>query len=197
MSALQGFLLGASLIIAIGAQNAFVLRQGILRRHVLPIVLFCAAADAVLIATGVAGFGSLIASNPVLLVLIGFAGAAFLAAYGLLALRRAVRPLAMAGCEAEVLPLGRALATVATFTFLNPHVYLDTVVLLGSIAGRFPLQDQHRVRWWSHGGVGRLVLLAGLRRPLACAGYCPPRGVARSRQSDRGRDVWIVGYNRP
>ena len=80
MSALQGFLLGASLIIAIGAQNAFVLRQGILRRHVLPIVLFCAAADAVLIAAGVAGFGSLIASNPVLLVLIGFAGAAFLAA---------------------------------------------------------------------------------------------------------------------
>jgi len=71
VSALQGFLLGASLIIAIGAQNAFVLRQGILRRHVLPIVLFGAAADAVLIAVGVAGFGSLIASSPVLLVLLG------------------------------------------------------------------------------------------------------------------------------
>jgi L-lysine exporter family protein LysE/ArgO len=129
MSALQGFLLGASLIIAIGAQNAFVLRQGILRRHVLPLVLFCAAADAVLIAAGVAGFGSLIASSSVLLVLIGFAGAAFLAAYGLLALRRAVRPLAMAASVVWFFSLGYGARLIAP-VFARPVAWrvLDSLI---------------------------------------------------------------------
>lgn len=146
--AFQGFTLGAGLIVAIGAQNAFVLRQGLVRRHVLPLVLFCGVSDAILIAAGSAGFGGLVASSPLLLRIAAFGGAAFLGAYGLRAFRSAFKPQSLSAEGAANLPLGRALATVAAFTFLNPHVYLDTVVLLGGIAGRYPI-DQ---RAWFAGG---------------------------------------------
>lgn len=146
--AAQGFSLGAGLIVAIGAQNAFVLRQGLVKRHVLPLVLFCALSDALLIAAGSAGFGSLVAASPLLLKLAAFGGAAFLAAYGLRALRNALKPQVLAAAEAETVSLGKALATVAAFTFLNPHVYLDTVVLVGGIAGRYPADE----RLWFAGG---------------------------------------------
>lgn len=146
--AFQGFSLGAGLIVAIGAQNAFILRQGLVRRHVLPLVLFCALSDAALIALGAAGFGSLVASSPLLLRGAAFGGAAFLGIYGLRAFRAALKPQSLSAEGAANLPLGRALATVAAFTFLNPHVYLDTVVLVGGIAGRYAIDE----RVWFAGG---------------------------------------------
>lgn len=135
--ALQGFLLGASLIIAIGAQNAYVLRQGLLKRDVTVLVLFCAAADAVLIALGVAGVGRLVQSTPIALQVATWGGAAFLLWYGWTALMNALRPRALGGADGEGDTLSQAIAKVAAFTFLNPHVYLDTVVLVGALSGTY------------------------------------------------------------
>lgn len=134
---MQGFLLGGGLIVAIGAQNAFILRQGLLRSHVFVLCLVCAVADAALIALGVAGMGALVQRNPDLLLAVRIAGAAFLFAYAALAARRALRPETL---RAEGGPLGlrAALLTALAFTFLNPHVYLDTVVLVGGIAANHP-----------------------------------------------------------
>jgi L-lysine exporter family protein LysE/ArgO len=132
---LAGLGFGLSLIVAIGAQNAFVLRQGIRKEHVLPVVALCAVSDAVLIMVGVAGLGSLLELAPWLLDGMRLMGAAFLLAYALLAARRALRPSALAaasgGAPAGLWPV---LATCCGLTWLNPHVYLDTVVLLGSVA---------------------------------------------------------------
>lgn len=135
--ALSGFLLGAGLIIAIGAQNAYVLRLGLQKTHVFAIALICALADAVLIVAGVAGFGSFVKSVPVLLNLITVAGALFLFVYGALAFKRALHPgsLHMAGLEGPTLKA--AVLTVLALTFLNPHVYLDTVVLLGGLSAQY------------------------------------------------------------
>ena len=127
--AIEGFLLGASLIVAIGAQNAFVLRQGLARRLVFPIATFCFFSDAVLIAAGVGGLGSLVQAMPRLLFVVTLAGAAFLAIYGAMAIRRAFQNIGLSSVGAAEMKLGPALATVAALTFLNPHVYLDTVVL--------------------------------------------------------------------
>ncbi len=134
----HGFSLSAALIIAIGAQNMFVLRQALRHEHVGPIVLFCATADAILIAAGVAGLGALLGQAPSLRMVLSFGGAAFLAWYGLSALRRALAPGALLASRAQQglpfgLPLGSALAQAAGFTLLNPHVYLDTVLLVGSV----------------------------------------------------------------
>lgn len=137
VAAVQGFLVGASLIVAIGAQNAFVLRQGLLRRHVGPIVALCALADAGLIGLGVAGVGGIVQASPDALRLVGYGGAAFLAWYGGLAARNALSPRELAASAEAQGGLGPALAKVAAFTFLNPHVYLDTVVLVGALSGRF------------------------------------------------------------
>ncbi len=131
---LAGFLSGAVLIMAIGAQNAFILRQGISGGHVFPVVLACAGADALLIAAGIAGLGALVQSAPVALGVARYGGAVFLAAYGASAAWRVLRPQRLL-VEAEARSsLGTAMATCLAFTFLNPHVYLDTVVLLGSLA---------------------------------------------------------------
>lgn len=134
--AAEGFFLGASLIVAIGAQNAFVLRQGLARSHVFAITTFCFLADAALVAAGVGGLGALVQGAPRLLFLVTLAGAAFLFAYGMIALRRAFHAEALSASGAAEMRLGPALVTVAALTFLNPHVYLDTVVLLGSLSGR-------------------------------------------------------------
>ena len=131
---IAGFLSGAVLIIAIGAQNSFVLRQGIRGEHVLPVVLICACADALLIAAGIAGMGALIQSAPVLLAATRYGGALFLIWYGCLAAQRAWHPQPLNVDSTVGSTLGRAMATCAAFTFLNPHVYLDTVILLGSLA---------------------------------------------------------------
>ena len=133
-----GFGLGLSLIVAIGAQNAFVLRQGILRQHVLPIVLVCAISDAVLIAVGVAGFGVLVERLPWLEVVMRFGGATFLLFYGAKAFLSATRGQSnMQGGDSSAGGLWIALATCLVLTWANPHVYLDTVVLLGSIAAQY------------------------------------------------------------
>ena len=136
LAALSGLGFGLSLIIAIGAQNAFVLRQGLRREHVLPVVLICAVSDALLIALGVGGLGTLLQYVPWLLVVVRIGGAVFLITYGILAARRALRPAALiAEDDGKTTPLWTAVATVLALTWLNPHVYLDTVVLLGSVAG--------------------------------------------------------------
>jgi len=145
---LQGFLLGGGLIVAIGAQNAFVLRQGLLRSHVFLVCLFCALSDASLIGLGVGGFGTVVASSPTLLVIVAFLGALFLFGYGVLAFRRAYSPTAMEAATAERSDLRTALLTCAAFTWLNPHVYLDTVVLVGGYSAQ-------------HEGMARLVFGLG------------------------------------
>ena len=140
---------GLSLIVAIGAQNAFVLRQGIRREHVGPVALLCALADALLIGAGVLGIGTLVERAPVVLDIVRWGGVAFLLGYAVLALRRAVHPDALrADGSATRTSLRTALTTAAALTFLNPHVYLDTVLLLGSIANQ-------------HGDDGRWVFAIG------------------------------------
>lgn len=134
---LSGFLLGASLIIAIGAQNAFILRQGLLRRHVFILCLICALSDALLIMAGVAGLGTLIAQSPMLINVVTAGGALFLFCYALFAFRRALKPEVMHAARSGGGSLKAALAACLAFTFLNPHVYLDTVLLLGSLSARF------------------------------------------------------------
>jgi len=135
---LPGFLLGLSLIVAIGAQNAFVLRQGLRREHVFAICAVCAASDAVLIAAGVAGFGALVKALPWLAPVMRFGGAAFLFAYALRSLWSAWRPHGgLDPARDEPRSLGVTLAMCLAFTWLNPHVYLDTVVLLGSVSTRY------------------------------------------------------------
>lgn len=135
-AATQGFLTCLGLIVAIGAQNAFVLRQGVRREHVPTVVALCAAADAVLISAGVAGLGPLVASNDVALAVVRWAGAAFLAVMAGTAAVRAVRASqALRPAEDGAGSRAAAVAACLAFTFLNPHVYLD-MVLLGSLAGR-------------------------------------------------------------
>jgi L-lysine exporter family protein LysE/ArgO len=145
-----GFVTGLSLIIAIGAQNAFVLRQGLRREHVLPIVLVCASADAALISAGIAGLGAVISAYPAAVDITRYAGAAFVAGYGVLAARRAMRPDSMSPSEHAPATLKAVLLTCLAFTFLNPHVYLDTVILLGSLG------NQHGDARWMF-GVGAVL----------------------------------------
>jgi L-lysine exporter family protein LysE/ArgO len=144
-----GFALSATLIIAIGAQNAFVLRQGIRKEHVAPIVAFCAIADLLLIGVGVAGLASILGDSPTLVALLTIAGSAFLVWYGIRALQRALLPQSLrAAAGNEPLSLANAMAQAAGFTLLNPHVYLDTVLLMGSIGTRQPPD----MRIWFVGG---------------------------------------------
>ncbi|AEE45175.1 LysE/ArgO family amino acid transporter [Cellulomonas fimi] len=135
---LAGFLTGLSLIVAIGAQNAFVLRQGLRREHVLPVVLVCAGADALLVSVGVAGLGSLVADRPVVLQVVRWAGAAFLAVLAVGAARRALRPEHLDPAADGPARRSAVVLTCLALTFLNPHVYLDTVVLLGGLAQQHP-----------------------------------------------------------
>ncbi|MFJ4222729.1 L-lysine exporter [Microbacterium sp. NPDC089695] len=150
LSLFSGLGLGLSLIVAIGAQNVFVLRQGIRREHVLPVVIICALSDALLIVAGVAGLGFVISAAPWLVVVARWAGALFLLTYGILAARRAWRggeelrvdaaddePDAGGGVATATRTrtrLAPVILTVLALTWLNPHVYLDTVLMLGSIA---------------------------------------------------------------
>lgn len=161
---------GLSLIIAIGAQNAFVLRQGLRREHVLPVVVVCALSDALLIVAGVAGVGAALTLLPWLLPVVTVGGAVFLTVYGLLAARRAWRPHTLtAEAGGRATPLATTVGTCLALTWLNPHVYLDTVVLLGSIAN-----SQADGRWWFAAGAvlgslvwfGALGFGARLLRPL-------------------------------
>lgn len=141
-AALTGFFTSISLILAIGAQNAFVLRQGLMRAHVLPLVLLCAVSDAVLIAAGVAGFGALVTLWPAFPAIMAWAGAAFLLVYGaarFIAAWRGDYALVLAGQSAGLWP---TLAAGAAFTWANPHVYLDTLGLIGAISTGFHGADK-------------------------------------------------------
>lgn len=135
LTAAAGFGTGLSLIVAIGAQNAFVLRQGIVRRHVLPVVVLCAVSDVALIAVGISGIGAVLAHAPAAITVIRWAGAAFLVSYAVLAARRALRPGRLdATMEVGSATLATSILTCLALTWLNPHVYLDTVLMLGSVA---------------------------------------------------------------
>lgn len=138
----------ASLIIAIGAQNAFVLRQGLRREHVLPVVIICVLSDAILIAAGVAGIGVLVKNAPIALQIVRWAGFAFLVGYAIFAARRALKPESLSAQGVVAGSLAAAVGTCLAITWLNPHVYLDTVLLLGSLSA-------------SHGDPGRWVFGAG------------------------------------
>ena len=154
----SGLALGLSLIVAIGAQNLFVLRQGIRREHTLAVALVCAVSDALLIAIGVSGLGAVLHAVPWLIDAVRWAGAVFLAVYALLAARRALRPsgdvlgagdesIEAGGSVAAPPTRGRllpALLTCLALTWLNPHVYLDTMVLMGSIGNA----QGDPGRWW-------------------------------------------------
>ncbi|WP_328989908.1 LysE/ArgO family amino acid transporter [Kribbella sp. NBC_01245] len=144
MSLVTGFAMSLSMIIAIGAQNAFVLRQGLRREHVLPVVLICAVSDALLISGGIAGLGALITGHPTALMITKYAGAAFLLGYAVVAARRALHPATLKPSDNAPTALRRALLTCLAFTYLNPHVYLDTVVLLGALAN----QQGETGRWY-------------------------------------------------
>lgn len=170
VAALAGLGLSLSLIVAIGAQNAYVLRQGLRREHVVPIVAVCAISDATLILAGVAGGGAVLDRWPWLLVVVRVGGAAFLLLYALLSARRALRPAVLSvEVDGERSPLATVLLTTLALTWLNPHVYLDTVVLLGSIAHSYE-GDQ----WWFAAGATLASVLwfcalgfgARLLRPL-------------------------------
>jgi len=135
---LSGFALSAALIMAIGAQNLFVLRQGLRREHVGAIVLFCGCADALLIAAGVGGVGAFLGTLPQFTRILAVGGAGFLAWYGVKALRRMMAPEAVTVAADGGVTLARAIAATAGFTFLNPHVYLDTVLLMGAAGSAQP-----------------------------------------------------------
>ena len=137
-AAVSGFMVGLSLILAIGAQNAFVLRQGLRREHVGAVVLACGLSDAVLMTAGVLGFGALSEAMPWLGNAMRLGGAAFLIVYGALRFRAALRGgAALMPTDATAAPLGRVLATCLLLTWANPHVYLDTLVLVGALSAQY------------------------------------------------------------
>jgi len=175
-SFVRGFATSAALIIAIGAQNAFVLRQGLKREHVLPVVLVCALSDMLLITLGVAGLGALVQGSPVLLAVARWGGAAFLIGYALLAARRALSYHALAVQGDTPTSLRAALLACLAFTYLNPHCWLDTVVLLGSISAQQPAGTRTlfgagavsaSAVWFFALGYGARLLAPLFARPLA------------------------------
>lgn len=173
-SALAGFAASAVLIIAIGAQNAFVLRQGLRREHVLAVVAVCALSDLVLILAGIGGLGAVVLARPSAVSVIRWVGAAFLITYAIMAARRAWRPARLTPAERAPATLDATVLTCLALTYLNPHVYLDTVLLLGSLAQRHP----HRwifglgaaaasLLWFTALGWGAHRLAPLLARPAA------------------------------
>jgi L-lysine exporter family protein LysE/ArgO len=147
-AALAGLGFGLSLIVAIGAQNAYVLRQGLRKEHIFVIVAICAVSDALLIALGVAGLGAIIQQLEWLLLLIELVGGLFLCTYGVMAAKRAWKPEVLTtDTGGKAVSLKVAAGTALALTYLNPHVYLDTVLLLGSIAGTYEAN-----RWWFAAG---------------------------------------------
>lgn len=173
----QGLALSLGLIVAIGAQNAFVLRQGLRREHVGSVVLFCALADALLISAGVLGMAQALGTSPGLARALALAGAGFLAVYGWRALRRARHAQALRAADGgDGLGRGAVLAQAAAFTLLNPHVYLDTVLLVGSIGAQQPAPLQGwfvagasaaSLGWFAALGFGARWLAPWFARPRA------------------------------
>lgn len=152
-SATAGLATGLSLIIAIGAQNAYVLRQGLARQYVGVVVAICALSDLVLILAGVSGIGAVVQAAPWAIDVVRWLGAVFLAGYGAMSLLRARRADSLQVARQGPATVTLAAATAVALTWLNPHVYLDTVLLLGSIA------NTHDSRWWFAGGAGLASIL--------------------------------------
>jgi L-lysine exporter family protein LysE/ArgO len=173
----NGLFMSLVLIVAIGAQNAYVLRQGLRREHVSAVVLFCAASDAVLIGAGVAGMAQALKGRPVLATVLAGLGAAFLCAYGLRALWRSRQPGALqAMAQGGSLSRAAVVAQAAGFTLLNPHVYLDTVLLVGSAGAQYagPLKlwfvagaSVASALWFTALGFGARLLAPVFARPRA------------------------------
>lgn len=189
---IPGFLLSLSLIVAIGAQNAFVLRQGLRREHVFWVCLTCGVSDALLITLGVAGFGSLAQIAPWFESLMRYGGAGFLICYGALNFKSAWSGGAVLDAQAvSGQPLIPTLLTLLAITFLNPHVYLDTVVLLGSISAQY----DDRLAFGAGAALGSLVFFFSLgygarylaplfRRPLSW----------RVLDTVIGLTMWVIAY---
>ncbi len=175
-TALAGFVASAGLIVAIGSQNAFVLRQGLLQRNVGMVVLTCALGDIVLILCGVLGVGALVREWPALLQVLRFGGAVFLGVYGLMAARRAwAGSSGLAPADGST-SSRRVLLACLAFTFLNPHVYLDTMILLGSLSTRYAGMGRWAfafgaclasVTWFSTLGFGSRLLQPVFKSPIA------------------------------
>ena len=171
----QGLFMSASLIIAIGAQNTFVLRQGLRREHVLPVVALCAVMDALLIAAGVSGVAAALGRHQAALDALALGGAAFLAVYGTGALRRAMAPPALqAATQGGTQPARAVLGQALAITLLNPHVYLDTVLLLGAAGAQHPSTLQPAfvlggsvasAAWFTALGFGARLLAPVFARP--------------------------------
>ncbi|MFP6847395.1 MAG: LysE/ArgO family amino acid transporter [Pseudomonas sp.] len=169
----NGLLIAAGLIIALGAQNAFVLAQSLRREHHLPVALLCVICDALLVAAGVFGLAALLAQNPVLLGVARWGGAAFLLWYGTQALLRAARPQALSQASNSSTRSRKAvlLATLAV-TLLNPHVYLDTVLLIGSLGAQQAVPGAYALgaasaslMWFFSLALGAALLAPWLARP--------------------------------
>jgi len=144
---IQGFGAGGGLIAAIGAQNAFVLSQGVRGNHHIVIALICILCDAVFITAGIAGFGGSVSAYPFLAQWVAWGGAGFLFVYGCGSLRSAIRGGSLLTSDRAVLSLGAAILTTLAVTLLNPHFYLDTVILLGGISSRF--HGENRLLFWA------------------------------------------------
>jgi L-lysine exporter family protein LysE/ArgO len=149
---LKGFVTSGSLIVAIGAQNAFVIRQGLLQRHLLLTALVCSAIDALLITSGILGFGHIISSFPLVVEAAQYFSIVFLLAYGAISLRSAFKYKSLDLSEHTPLPsIKKTILLLLGFSLLNPHVYLDTVILLGSIAVQ---QPAHTQTYFTLGAIG-------------------------------------------
>jgi L-lysine exporter family protein LysE/ArgO len=175
---LQGLGTGAGLIIAIGAQNAFVLNRGLTRNHHLTVALICAMSDALLITLGLSGMGIVLAHSEALAVWATWLGVAFLFWYGLRSFRSAMRSGSLEAQERARMGLGATVVATLAVTFLNPHVYLDTVLLLGSIGGRYPEAQRFffgagavtaSLLWFLALGLGARLLLPFFRHPRSWA----------------------------
>ena len=170
----SGLLAGFSLIIAIGAQNAFVIRQGLTRQHVFLVVFICSASDALLISLGAGGLGALIQSHTGVLQFIRFFGVTYLLWFGITSLRAALRTQTLHAATEPVKSRRKVASTTLTLTFLNPHVYLDTVVLLGAIANQFKGHSWSfalgamisSVIWFTTIGYGANVASRYMSRPI-------------------------------
>ena len=159
LALIPGFLTGLSLIIAIGAQNAFVIRQGLLRQHIFLIVAICAVSDAALILLGTGGLGTLIQGKPSLLEFIRWFGVIYLTWFGIKSIRSAFKSQSLHAGDGVSISKTKIVSTCLALTFLNPHVYLDTVILLGSIANQF---DENRWFFAIGGAIASLVWFSAI-----------------------------------
>ena len=139
---IEGFALSIGLILAIGPQNIFVVRQGLLRSHIFVVCLVCSLSDALLIIVGVLGLGSILAGIEGADFLISIAAALFIASYGVMRIRSSMNPVGMSISDEKAQGLASTILTLLAFTFLNPHVYLDTVILIGGASSRYSVDDR-------------------------------------------------------